>query len=184
MHRVTDQDTILDELERFTVAEAAARLGVSQDAVRKRIHRNTLPWEKDEKDRIYVYLDPSEMRQATVQDTTQDAIQDAYIKTLKSQIEMLQDQLGDLRTDLEDWKRVVTSRDAELDRKDHLIAQMNQTIQTLAERLPAPDTRKDIPLEASEAPQKSAEGEGGTGDPIDDTGEPRASWWKRFFGFE
>ena len=112
MHRATDQATVLDGLERLTVAEAATRLGVSQDAVRKRIQRNTLPWEKDEKDRIYVYLDPSEMHQATVQDTTQDVLQDAYIKTLKSQIEMLQDQLGDLRTDLEDWKRVVTSRDA------------------------------------------------------------------------
>jgi IS30 family transposase len=44
-------------LERLTVAQAAAQLGVSQDAIRKRIRRNTIDYDQDPDGRIYVYVD-------------------------------------------------------------------------------------------------------------------------------
>jgi hypothetical protein len=43
-------------MERFTVAEAAERLEISQQAVRKRLQRGTLPHAKQD-GRVYVYLD-------------------------------------------------------------------------------------------------------------------------------
>ncbi len=42
-------------MDRVSVAEAAHRLGISQDAVYKRIKRGTIPWEKGEDDKTYVW---------------------------------------------------------------------------------------------------------------------------------
>src|SRR3954466_4215185 len=48
--------------DRVTVPDAANLLGVSQSAVRKRIQRGTVPWDKDDEGRIYVYVDPTETK--------------------------------------------------------------------------------------------------------------------------
>ena len=64
-------------IERLTVAQAAARLGVSQDAVRKRIKRGTIEYEQDQDGRLHVYLDPLEVyetRQDRAGDTRTDEI--------------------------------------------------------------------------------------------------------------
>jgi len=50
-------------VDRVSVPEAAQRLGVTQDAVRKRIHRDAIAWEQDVDGRYYVYLED-------IQDTT------------------------------------------------------------------------------------------------------------------
>jgi excisionase family DNA binding protein len=62
-------------VERVTVGEAAERLGVSEDAVRKRLRRGTLAGGKDGKE-WYVLLHVNKTRDET-QDETRDAIQDA-----------------------------------------------------------------------------------------------------------
>jgi excisionase family DNA binding protein len=49
-----------EKLDRLTVVEAAERLGVKEQAVRKRIARGTLHHTKDEDGRVYVYLRPSD----------------------------------------------------------------------------------------------------------------------------
>ena len=41
-------------MDRVSVAEAARRLGISQDAVYKRIKRGSIPWDKGEDDKTYV----------------------------------------------------------------------------------------------------------------------------------
>jgi excisionase family DNA binding protein len=64
-------------IERLTVAQAAARLGVSQDAVRKRIKRGTIEYEQGQDGRLHVYLDPLEVyetRQDRAGDTRTDEI--------------------------------------------------------------------------------------------------------------
>ena len=38
--------------------------------------------------------------------------------------------------------------------------------------------------DALRAPRMDEAGESGTETPAEDTGQPRRSWWKRFFGFE
>jgi hypothetical protein len=43
-------------LDRVTVAEAARRLNVKEQAIRKRISRGTLQHDKDEDGRVYVYI--------------------------------------------------------------------------------------------------------------------------------
>jgi hypothetical protein len=50
----------------LTVADAASALGITQDAVRKRIRRGTIQSEKDESGRIYVYVPASETVHKTV----------------------------------------------------------------------------------------------------------------------
>ena len=52
-------------VDRVTVPEAAEMMGITQSAIRKQVHRGTIPWAKDGEGRIYVYVDPSEMSPET-----------------------------------------------------------------------------------------------------------------------
>jgi len=72
---------VSEKMYRVTVAEAAARLGVKEQAIRKRIQRGTLTYDKDDDGRVYVYLDMEDRATGT------DA--DAGINTL---LQSLQDQ--------------------------------------------------------------------------------------------
>ena len=81
------------DLDRVTVAQAADALGVSQDAVRKRIARLTIPHDRDESGRVYVYLTPSETVHKTDQDTASKTVQDAYVRSLEDQISFLRREL-------------------------------------------------------------------------------------------
>jgi hypothetical protein len=85
------------DLDRLTVAQAAGALNISQDAVRKRIARDTIRHDRDESGRVYVYLSPSETVHETDQDTAQDVasktVQDAYIRSLEDQIDFLRREL-------------------------------------------------------------------------------------------
>ncbi len=57
--------------DRVTIQEAAHRLGVKEDAIRKRIQRGSLKHEKTQEGRVFVWVDAA-------QDTTQDAAEDIY----------------------------------------------------------------------------------------------------------
>src|SRR5215210_6343931 len=59
--------------DRVTIQEAAKRLGVKEDAIRKRIQRGSLRHEKTEEGRVFVWVDAA---QYTTQDATEDAYQD------------------------------------------------------------------------------------------------------------
>jgi hypothetical protein len=98
-------------LERLTVAQAAAQLGVSQDAIRKRIRRNTIDYDQDPDGRIYVYVDSSEV----VQDESSDASMERLVQVQHEDIEFL--------------RRELETRTEEIRRRDSIIA-------ALAQRLP------------------------------------------------
>jgi hypothetical protein len=146
------------------VAQAASRLGITQDAVRKRIARGTIKHGKDHEGRIFVYLDTSEGKSKTDQDsrqdgeskTVQDADQDRYTRSLEGQIEFLRQ---------------------ELERKDTIIMSLTQRIPEL-----------EAPAEPTGAPETAAEEPYGTHAPPEgqDQQHPveRSSWWRRFFGLE
>src|SRR5215212_3016346 len=91
------QDRPQDVLDKLTVAQAADRLGVTQDAVRKRVARGTIRHHKDAEGRIFVYLDTFERESKTDQDeaskTVQDERQDKYTRSLEDQIEFLRQEL-------------------------------------------------------------------------------------------
>ncbi len=138
-----------------TVYEAAGVLGITVDAIRKRIQRGTIPHERTEDGRVYVLLDAS----STVQDTDKDEYQtqrNALVESLEEQVEYL--------------KGVLATRDEEIRRRDHIIA-------GLVERVPA--------LEASPEPrgghETAAEGRGeGEGHDTRQEGL-RRPWWRRMF---
>jgi hypothetical protein len=148
-------------VDRMSVPEAAELLGVTQSAVRKRVQRGTIPWDKDSEGRIYVYVDLSEAGPETVRDKSRDAAagqsRDELLEAYRDQVEFLR---------------------RELERKDTLLI-------SLMQRIPEIEPPQDSSPETRDAPETASEGEPGTETPASDTEEPRRpSWWRRFFGFE
>ncbi len=155
------QDSPQHVLDRLTVAQAADTLGITQDAVRKRIARGTIRHGKDHEGRIFVYLDTFERKSKTDQDsrqdgeskTVQDADQDRYTRSLEDQIEFLRQ---------------------ELERKDTIIMSLTQRIPEL-----------EAPSEPQRSPERTSEGAGrGDVPPESHHSVERPSWWRRFFGFK
>ena len=147
-----------------TVQEAARRLGVKDDAIRKRIQRGTLRSEKDPEDgRVYVYLD-------TAQDTTYDAAEDTSQDAVVL-VEEMRDRIASLERMLDEERE---ARTEERRRHDTLMA-------TFMQRLP----ELEAPREEPHGPETVAETTTGTETPSDrETGVQGRSWWRRFFGFE
>ena len=67
-------------MDRVTVREAADRLGVTPDAIRQRIKRETIPHEKGEDGLTYVYLTPSATVTDPSADKTEKAVTDALLR--------------------------------------------------------------------------------------------------------
>jgi hypothetical protein len=148
-------------LERLTIADAAKRLNLTQEAIRQRIRRGTIESDKDEEGKTYVYLTEEETR-SNIED---NSVVNAFIDALKSQIEELERDKEHLREE---------SR-----RKDHIIMSLTQRIPAIdapqQDAEVAPDARES-PVTASEEPVK---GDVPT-DSVD--GQNRQSWWQRWFG--
>jgi hypothetical protein len=105
-------------VDRITVPEAAELLGLTQSAVRKRIQRGTIPWDKDAEGRIYVYVDPSETGGDESRDTLAGRSRDEVLQLYKEQVDFLR---------------------RELERKDTIIMSLTQRIPELE---PAPEPRE------------------------------------------
>ena len=171
----------------MTVQEAARRLGVKDDAIRKRIQRGTLEHDKGEDGRVYVYLEPSPVvsRDAQGGKAAQDAAYDAFLVGLQEQVSYLRSVLQE-------------ERDARK-RADTIIAQLTRANDALAQRMPE--------LHAPNAPKRQEESaRGATEDDAagvrehDDIGDRRGferprdtaefpvrgsltrPWWRRVFG--
>jgi hypothetical protein len=146
---------------RVTMADAAQVLGISKEAVRKRVQRGTLRSEVGEDGRRYVYLDAG--RDAGRDDgQTNDSNRivdsdprDDLIATLKEQLEA--------------------------ERNAH--AETRRIAYALAQRVPEIEAAQ----EPRESPHTAAEDAGGV-EPRPAAGEaqeaPERSWWRRWFGFE
>jgi hypothetical protein len=146
-------------LYRVTVATAAERLGITQDAVRQRIRRDTIRHDKDENGRVYVYLDSTHTDHDTVQDGVHDSVQDG----VRNQQDVRDELVDELRSR-------VRYLEEESRRKDHLLA-------AALERIPAIEASP----EPRESPQTASEQqEKGTAHP-EDGGEEKRSWWRRVF---
>ena len=162
-----DQDrTSRPSGNRASVYDAAQALGVTVDAIRKRVQRGTIPHERDDAGRVWVLLDAASTLQDNDQDkyrTTDATRADALVESLSEQVEYL--------------KGVVATRDEEIRRRDHIIA-------GLVERIPE--------LGPAQAPRNGHEGgaeepEGHAERPFTEEaqeGSERRSWWRRIFGVE
>ena len=145
------------DLDRLTVAQAADALSISQDAVRKRIARGTIPHDRDESGRVFVYLVPSETVHKTDQDIQQDTasktVQDAYIRSLEDQIAFLR---------------------RELERKDGILLNLTERIP----QLEAPSEARESPQTVEEEPERAEPRPDAPSAPED----VRRPWWQRWFG--
>lgn len=142
---------------RVGISEAAKRLGMTPAAVRKRVHRGTLPAEKGEDGNWYVQIDavpaddPTPAAAGPDRRSPQDiplgmTAYDDLVATLKSEVSFL-------RSELEQRNHELESRSEELRRKDYLIAQFAQRLPELpAPAVPVNDGPSDH--EANGAPPR------------------------------
>jgi excisionase family DNA binding protein len=156
-----------------TVDEAARHLGLTVDAVRKRVQRDQIPHEKDAAGRVRIILDDVE----TLQDERPDTAGQS-----NELVEELRDRLRFVERQLEEERE---ARTEERRRHDTLMAQLMQRIPEI-----------EAPREARESPEKPSEGAepgSSTGGPQEGTERPpdtaewpvRGSlhrpWWRRVF---
>ena len=151
-----DRDTAQD---RVTIQEAAQRLGVKEDAIRKRIQRGSLRHEKTQEGRVFVWVDTAQdATRDTTEDTYQDVSRDAVLAAKDETIAALQEQLAQ-----------ANERDRENRR---IIAALTQRIPAIeAPESPEPRPATDAPPETSGEAQEATE-----------RPEERRGWFRRFFG--
>jgi hypothetical protein len=149
------------------VYEAANALGVTVDAIRKRIQRGTIPHQRDEAGRVWVLLDAASSRQDAANSTVPDDGEYTYRpKDRDELVDSFKDQVEYLR-------QVIDTRDLELQRKDSIIAALTQRI---------PQLEPAAPPEASESHLTSSEKRGKGEASETEKEEGGLSWWRRIFG--
>jgi hypothetical protein len=150
---------------RVTVDEAARHLGLTVDAVRKRVQRGQIAYEKDKAGRVRIILDEGETLQDESPDTT-GQVAGAHADL----IEELRGRVHYLERVLEDERE---ARTEERRRHDTLMAQLMQRIPELE----APSEGRESPQTAREEPE-STEPRPATGGTQEDAQRP---WWRRWF---
>ena|SRR5215217_6238288 len=133
-------------------------MGVTVDAIRKRVARDTIPHEKDEDGRVWVILDTDQDSASKVQDTDQpQSATDALISQMQERIASLERQLDQEREANSEHRRLLLRA---------------------LERIPPQ-------LEARESPE-TVEEQQGRGQPQSATVESQEPiqrpWWRRVFG--
>ena len=135
-------------VERLSVAEAAKALGVTRDAIHKRINRGTIEHEKGEDGRFYVFVDTS----------TEGLELSTDISVDKSKVEALErliDSQHDRRASLE---RELDRRGDETTRLHQIVAGLTQANAQLSARVPeleAPQETTDAAGTVEEAPDSA-----------------------------
>ncbi len=156
--------------ERVSVPQAADHLGTTVDAIRKRVQRGTIPYEKDADGRVWILLDTGRLRHDVGQDTVRPPSDtDALISEMRGRIEDLQTQL-------------------EAERQAH--SEARTLLLRALERIPPAIEPPESPTPTAEpsegAEPRSATGgvQGATERPFTEEGPAEhRSWWRRFFGF-
>jgi hypothetical protein len=151
----TDQDAdrgATDQNDRLTVGQAAARLGITQDAVRSRIKRGTLASEH-RGGRVYVLVGDQGATDQPDQQTDQAPL-----------VEALRDEIAHLRRESERKDTIIMS----LSQSNAELSRTIRAIEALEPAPPRPGT--PTPAEANGGPQAAAQ------EP------ERVSWWRRIFG--
>src|SRR5215204_6561650 len=147
---------------RVSVYQAAEVMGVTVDAIRKRISRGTIPHERGDDGRVWVILDTDQDAASKVQDTDQPQSDVTALISAKDET------IAALREQLEEAN--------ERDRENRRI------IAALTSRIPAieapasPEEREspETPQPGRVEPQPAVEG-------TQKGAQPRP-WWRRMFG--
>ncbi len=157
------------------VGEAARELGISTDAVRKRIARGSLESDRPNGS-VLVWLDDGGTEAGREAQVDGGALLEAKDETIR----LLEEQLR-LRAE-------------EIQRRDVIISQLTQATSNLTDRLrelEAPTEPSGDSVSVVEGPERAEPRSGGEGAhgaaerPFTEEEEPpRRSWWREFFGFE
>jgi excisionase family DNA binding protein len=154
-----DRDTTQD---RVTIQEAARRLGVKEDAIRKRIQRGTLPHEKTEEGRVFVWLEAAkDTAQDAYQDTSSSSATDALVEELRDQVRFLREELA---------------------RKDAIMLNMTEALEALEAPRSEAQTPEDASASTHSPGSRDATNAGGGLQTATGRPEERRSWWRRVFG--
>lgn len=149
------------------VNSAAEVLGVSTDAVRKRVYRGSLRSDR-QGGTVRVWLDDGGTKAGHEGQVEAGAL----VEVLREQAEYLREQLDQERA----------ARTEERRRHDTIIAQLTQANAALAARVP----ELEAPREPPEAPEPVEEGperaEPRSGTPGPQTAPQRRPWWRRVIG--
>ncbi|HEV2091708.1 MAG TPA: hypothetical protein VGR18_00935 [Rubrobacter sp.] len=141
----------------MTTREAAEALGISVEAVRKRIERDQLAHERVD-NRVYVYLD--EDRTESGPDVEGEGA-GALVESLQDQVSYLREQLAEERRANDENRRL-------------LLAALERIPAIEAPREPSETVEEGEDPDQAGSPQTAAQGSqaGATGRP----------WWRRIFG--
>ena len=128
--------------------QAAARLGVSESAIRKRVERGTLPSDKGPDGRRYVYLDSGAYNvsdKGADESTTHEP--DALISELRTHNDTLREQVAYLQGVISTRDQELALRAEEIRRRDTALEREQQLAAMFAERL----RELEAPVGSSEA---------------------------------
>jgi hypothetical protein len=176
--------------QRFTVPEAAEVLGLTVEAIRGRIKRNTINYERTPEG-VFVLLNRAPSSATEQSPTTDQPVSDK--SSDKSElVEALRDQIAYLRNQLD---REREARTEERRRYDTIVLQLSQRIPAIEA---PPDTARQSPQEPRGSSVSNEEGPPYGTTPQDaeeslhhmpygeaprgDTEPSRAPWWRRLFG--
>jgi hypothetical protein len=154
---------------RMTLVEAADILGISKEAVRKRVKRGSLSSDKGTDGRVYVYLDTGT---DTGGDTTQDKGTADLSPPSDALLSEMRDRIAFLEQEMEAWRE-------ESRRKDTIIMNMTEAMKALnpppaQEESPEP---RETPVTATEEELRGEHlASGGAQEGV------RQPWWRRWFG--
>ncbi len=159
-------------VERLSVAEAAEALGVTRDAIHKRIRRGSIEHEKGADGRFYVYVDTSTPGLDTSVDESKD---ESKVEVLERLIEGQQERIEFLERELE-------RRGDETTRLHQIVGGLTQANAHLAARIPELEAPQEAPQSPGPANTPTGPGADAHRDTEPPEREPSRSWWRRVFG--
>ncbi len=141
---------------RLTIDQAADQLGVTVDAIRSRVKRQTIDHVR-EGGRVYILLDSDQTTTSHDQDSAQDTSSGELVEELRERVRFLERQVEEEREANRENRRIIAA---------------------LASRIPEIEAPRDEP----ESPESAGEEPTGTAPPQEPQEATSRSWWRRMFG--
>ena len=159
--------------QRLTVAQAAEVLGISVEAIRGRIKRNTLEHERTQEG-VFVFLNANQ----STDRMQPDADRAQPDQQAESVVELMREMMAHTEERIAYLERQVEEEREARRRADMLLAQ-------LVQRIPELEAPTDTPQEPPESPTAATEQPGRVEPQAQVEGQQtpdRRPWWQRWFG--
>jgi len=175
-------------MDRVSVAEAARRLGISQDAVYKRIKRGSIPWDKGEDDKTYVWIDAVDGSTDRARPSTDQPFgssnyvsKDELLSEMRARVRFLEEELQRKDAIL----MTMAQRIPELEAPKEASSQPRESSETATEEFHGPTPPKpEQPVKRPESEEHTLYGTSAKEAEASLQRRSERSWWRRFFGLE